>query len=319
MSSTLEGVAACRGALPWVGSLGHLGRAVRVALVTCLEPPQEDFDAPPLMAALQACGHVGFLAAWNDPAIDWGAFDAALVRSTWDYFLQLDAFLAWAEGASGCTALWNPLPLLCWNTHKFYLRELESRGVAIVPTEFLPAGSACALGATLVERNWEAAIIKPAVGADSFAAVWAERAAPERGQAHLDRHLPVRDMLVQRYLPSVVEPGERCLVFIDGAYSHAVRKRSLLQGGRHTGPEGVPVEAVRDEIAAAERVLAAVPGETPLYARVDLLCDEAGARRLLELELVEPSLFFAAGPGSAARLVEALARRLRSVRRRRPG
>jgi hypothetical protein len=94
-----------------------------------------------------------------------------------------------------------------------------------------------------------------------------------------------------------------------GLHSHAIRKRSLWLGGRHAGPEGVAVPIADDEREAVARALAALPfPEPPLYARVDLLRDEAGTPRLLELELVEPSLFFAEGQGSAARLAAAVER-----------
>src|SRR5262249_49528697 len=130
---------------------------------------------------------------------------------------------------------------------------------------------------------------------------------------HLDTHLPERDMLVQQYFDSVVEPGERCLIFIAGDYSHTVRKRSLFLGGRHAGPEGVSVLAATDEIDAARQVLDLVPhltGSVPLYARVALLRDVSGEPRLMELELMEPTLFLDEGPGSPAKLVAALESRM---------
>ena len=284
---------------------------MNVALVGCTNPPQEDFDAPPLLAALAARGHQGQETAWDDPAVDWSRYDAVLLRSTWDYFHRRDAFLDWAQRVATVSSLWNPFEIVRWNTHKFYLRELGQRGLPIVPTEFVPAGENVDLGAILAARGWDTAVLKPAVSADSFATLRAERHTPHAGQVHLEQHLPGRDMLVQRYIPTVDEPGERCLVFIDGVYSHAVRKRSLFRGGRHAGPEGVPVEAAADEIATAERILAGTGQVLPLYARVDLLRDEAGTPRLLELELVEPSLFFDAQPGAAGSLVEALEKRAR--------
>jgi O-ureido-D-serine cyclo-ligase len=116
-------------------------------------------------------------------------------------------------------------------------------------------------------------------------------------------------MLVRRYLPAVVEPGERSLIFIDGIYSHAVRKRSLFLGGRHAGPEGVRVQALGDELAAAQQVLEGLTGTPTLYARVDLLRDERGKPRLMELEMVEPSLFLDECQGSASRLAAALEER----------
>ena len=274
-----------------------------------MHPPQEDFDAPPLLEALAAGGHDANVRAWDDAGVDWRSYDAVLLRSTWDYFHRLEEFLGWAHGVASVSSLWNRLEVVRWNTHKFYLRELAARGVPIVPTEFVAAGQRVDLAAILATHGWEAAVIKPAVSADSFATLRAERQSTRHGQTHLDAHLPARDMLVQRYMPTVDEPGERCLVFIDGAYSHAVRKRSLFRGGRHAGPEGMPVPAAPDEVAAAERALECLGFAAPLYARVDLLRDETGTPRLMELELVEPSLFFTTRPGAANDLVAALEKR----------
>lgn len=289
---------------------------MKIALVNCLHSPQDDFDAPPLAAACAARGHAGQVVAWDDPGVDWTRFDAVLLRATWNYFHDRPRFLAWAEHVSGVSRLWNPLALVRWNTHKFYLRDLAAHGVPVVPTVFVDAGSPVSLTAILDAQGWDSAVLKPAVSADSFATLRVERAHPAAGERHLEEH-QFRDMLVQHYLPAVVEPGERCLVFLDGEFSHAVRKRSLFLGGRHAGPEGVPVAAEPDEIAAAERILAHVPelagGPAPLYARVDLLRDPDKVPRLLELELVEPSLFFDDGPGSADKLVHALENRLRAA------
>lgn len=283
---------------------------MRVALVTGSRLEQEDADEAPLAEALRARGHQPGVAVWDDPALDWSAFDAALIRSTWDYYRRRDEFVAWAFRAGAATRLFNPPELVRWTTHKFYLRELERGGAPVVPTEFLEAGSGADLAALMSARGWESVVVKPAVSADSFATLRAGRGDPAEGQAHLDRHLPARDMMVQAYMPAVSEPGERCLVAIDGRLSHAVRKRSLFLGGRHAGPEGLPVAIADDEAAAARAILALVPGGVPLYARIDLVRDPAGRPRLMELELAEPSLFFAEGPGSAARLVEGLERRM---------
>jgi O-ureido-D-serine cyclo-ligase len=154
--------------------------------------------------------------------------------------------------------------------------------------------------------------VKPAVGADSFGTVLAAPDTVAAAQAHADALLRERDVMIQPYLRSVEEPGERCLVHIDGRFSHAVRKRSHFLGGRHVGPEGLSVEAAEDERAEAARVLRAAGAEDALYARVDLARDDAGRPCLMELELVEPTLFFSGAPGSAARMVDALESRLRA-------
>lgn len=280
---------------------------MRIALVGCLDPPQEDSDAPILAAALASRGHAARDVAWDDPSVAWDAFDIVLLRSTWNYHLRLNDFLAWAERVAQVASLRNPLPFVRWNTHKFYLRDLERRGVDIVPTLFSVAGVGLDLEGVFATAGWTSAVIKPAVGADSWGALRIERGDVAAGHHHIETQLRGRDILVQRYLPEVEEPGERCLVFLSGAYSHAVRKRSLFLGGRHAGPEGVPVEASPDEVAAAEGILARVPiAAPPLYARVDLLRDDRGVPCLMELELVEPSLFFEACPGSEIELVRGL-------------
>jgi glutathione synthase/RimK-type ligase-like ATP-grasp enzyme len=247
---------------------------------------------------------------WDDPAVDWRAIRVAVLRSTWDYFHHRDLFLAWAQRASHATRLLNPFEVVAWNTHKFYLRELAAKGVPVVPTAFFERGTRPDLGHELTARGWSTVVVKPAVSADSWGTirVSADEIAP--GQAHLDQLLRSRDVMVQPFLPSVEESGERCLVFIDGRLSHAVRKRSLFLGGRHVGPEGEPVPIAPDEARVAEHVLR-VSGLPPLlYARVDLARDAAGAPLLMELELVEPTLFLKDHPEACERLAAAIATRV---------
>jgi O-ureido-D-serine cyclo-ligase len=287
---------------------------VRVALVTCASLNGLDPDELPFAAVLRERGHTVEAPVWDDPAVDWASFDAALLRSTWDYFQRLPEFLAWAERAARATTLWNPLPVVRWNTHKGYLGELVARGAPVIPTAFVPRGGHVDLDALLEERGWPEAVVKPSVSADGFGTVRVGQDNREEGRAHLRALLAARDVMVQPYLPSVEEPGERCLVFLDGELSHAVRKNSLFRGGRHAGlPEGVPVPPEPDEAETARRVLALIPlAERPLYARVDLARDAAGRPLLLELELTEPTLFFKDAPGAAERLARALEARTKA-------
>lgn len=288
-------------------------RTVNLALATCLNRGQDDLDLEPLLAACAARGHRASEVAWDDAAADWPAFDAVLLRSTWNYFHDRDGFLRWAAAIAARMPLWNPLDIVRWNTHKFYLNDLAMRGIPILPTLFLPAGSQLDLASFLEAQDWDAAVLKPAVSADAFATLRASRHEPDAGAAHLAQFLPQRDMLVQRYSPHVVDPGEHCLVFLDGEFSHAVRKRSLFSGGRHAGPEGTRITADADEIATAERVLEASGFPAPLYARVDLLRDATGVPCLLELEMVEPSLFLDTEAAAATSLVAGLERRLQQM------
>ena len=282
-----------------------------VALVTYEKLPELDPDDRVLPPALARRGLATDVVRWEDPGYAWEEARLVLLRNPWDYFRRLDEFLAWAERVSAVTRLENPLPVLRWNLHKGYLVELARRGAPVVPTALLPRDSACDLAALAAERGWRALVVKPAVSADS----WETHALRENeiaaGQGIVDRLLPERDLLVQPFLDAVESEGERCLVFLDGRYSHAVRKNALTKGGRWAGlPEGAPVEAAADEIAAGEKVLAASGLGSLLYARIDLIRDAAGSPRLLELELAEPTLFLADAPAGLERLVDAIVRRV---------
>ena len=285
--------------------------AVRIALATHAGLPDLDPDDRGLPAAFDSVGARAEIAIWDDPAIDWSTFDAVLLRSPWDYFRHLPTFLAWGERVGAHRPIFNPWPLVRWNLDKRYLVELGERGAPVVPTLLCERGEKVDLGALLAAHGWQRAIVKPAVSADSWETHPVDAASLPVVQGHLDRLLAERAMLVQPFLPAVEAHGERSLVFLDGAFSHAIRKNSLTQGGRWAGlPEGVPVEADADERETARHVLALACAEPPLYARVDLLRDELGTPRLLELELVEPTLFFTTCAGSAERLAAALLGRL---------
>ncbi|HSM13731.1 MAG TPA: hypothetical protein VLA66_06655 [Thermoanaerobaculia bacterium] len=282
-----------------------------IALVTCAELPDLDPDDRPLAAALRASGLSVEIAVWDSPDFDWASARLALLRNPWDYFHRLDEFLAWGERVAAVSRLQNPLDAVRWNLHKRYLVELDRLGAPVVPTVLVERGGELGLGALVRERGWGRVVVKPAVSADSWRTLVVDAEGLAEGQAHLDDLAAERDVLVQPFLDSVESEGERCLVFLDGAYSHAIRKNSLTRGGRWAGlPEGVAVTAEADELEAARAVLARIPFGDLLYARVDLVRDGGGRPRLLELELVEPTLFLTTSPAGLERLVGAIGRRL---------
>jgi hypothetical protein len=281
-----------------------------VALVTCARLPDLDPDDVPLLDALRQRGLDARPVVWDDPAIDWSGVRLAVLRSPWDYHLRQDEFLGWAARVSGQARLLNPLPTVRWNSHKGYMRELAARGAPVTPTVFLDRGTRADLAALCDDRGWVSVVVKPSVSADSWRTVRASRDSIAEGQAHLDALLAERDAMVQPFLASVETHGERCLVFIDGELSHAIRKRSLFQGGRHAGPEGIAVDIAADEAEAARQVLALSQQGDLLYARVDLTRDEAGAPLLMELELLEPTLFLLGNERATARLADAVQRRM---------
>lgn len=300
----------------------------RIALVTAIAAAGVDDDLAPL---LDACARAGLhvqVRAWDDATVGWSRFDAAILRSPWDYTARLDEFLAWCTRTSTQTRLLNPLPVVEWNTDKHYLGELVARGVPVVPTAFvepdmepLPALQA------FLAAHADAAefVVKPTVGAGSKDAQRYARSQEFAAANHLARLLDAeRSAMLQPYLASVDEHGETGLMYFDGQFSHAIRKGPLLRPGEGPTDHLFAAEAITprmpspDELALAERVLSAARDalrlrEAPLYARVDLIRDGDGEPCLLELELCEPSLFFAQAPGSAERFAALLARTLRGV------
>jgi glutathione synthase/RimK-type ligase-like ATP-grasp enzyme len=291
-------------------------RRQRVALVTARAAQALDADLPPLTDALHHAGLDVNVVCW-DAARDWSQFDMLLLRSTWDYMSRLGEFLSWAEQASRVTTLVNTLATVRWNIDKHYLGALAAGGVPVVPTTFMEPGAepAGALERFLAADPCAEFVIKPAIGAGSRDAQRHGRDSRDTAVGHAQRLLWAgRSILVQPYLTRVDAEGEAALIFFGGEFSHSVRKAALLRPG--AGPttnlfatETITARAaLADELAVARRALAAVPLAAPLYARVDLIRDRGGAPLLLELELIEPSLFFAYAPAAAARFAECVRR-----------
>jgi glutathione synthase/RimK-type ligase-like ATP-grasp enzyme len=273
-------------------------------LVTASQMPHADEDEHLLCGALAARGLSARAAAWDDPRIDWGQARACVIRSTWNYVGHHAAFLAWAERCTKVSTLMNPAPIVRWNSHKGYLLELGRAGLPVVPTRLVRAGDRVDLNQ--LAGDWDEIVIKPAISAGSLGTVKVARAELAAGQAHLDAlRAASHDVLVQPFLSSVASTGERALVWIDGAFTHAVRKSPRFAGDPSHVSAAVPIEP--DEASLAEAILAAVPRPL-LYARVDLARDDDGHPCLMELELIEPSLFLDRSPPALARFADAIGR-----------
>jgi len=277
----------------------------RIALATCADLPELDADDALLLEPLAARGIEAVAAVWDDPALDWAAFDLTVVRNTWDYIGRRDAFLDWARAVP---RLLNAADVLAWNTDKRYLAELESAGLPIVPTDFVAPGDA----RELALRDDREYVVKPTVSAGSQ-----DTARVVAGDVwdHTARlHAIDKTAMVQPYLAGVDEAGETALLYFNGAFSHAIRKGPMLTLGEVKAPELFYLEEItpREPSAAerslADRVVAYVSERfgAPLYARVDLLPAGDGPV-IIELELTEPSVFVGFGDGAPERFADAIA------------
>jgi hypothetical protein len=276
-----------------------------IGVATCAAAPHLDEDGDLLLAALAEAGAEARPAVWNDPAVDWRSFDAVLVRSTWDYPLDRNAFLNWS---STCRRTANPGPVLSWNTDKRYLQDHVAAGVPTVPTVFVPPGSSL----DAPEGDY---VLKPSVSG-SAADTGRFRGSDDAGAVALlaRLHAQGRTAMVQPYLPGIEVEGETSLVFLGGQYSHAVRRSPLLTATGERGPVVVAdvLATLRDvqptpaQLEVAEAALAVVPGgrQSLTYARVDLIPGPCGPV-LLELEATDCFLFLSrATPEARARMAE---------------
>jgi len=290
-----------------------------IALVTAAAARDLDEDLPPLESALRNAGAEVVIAEWDRPH-DWSRFDVALLRSTWDYPQRLQEFFDWAGEVSRKTKLLNPLQVVKWSSDKHYLAELVRAGVPTVLTKFIEPGESAPwrIGELLDEPDVDEFVVKPAIGAGSRDA---QRFGPEEKEdaaEHAQRMLnEKRSVMVQPYLSRVDEYGETALIYFEGKFSHAIRKGPLLK--RKEGPttELFAKESIAArvpdaaELRVGARAMQAMPFETPLYARVDLIRDEKGEPVVLELEMIEPSLFFPFAGGSAERFAGAVVRQVK--------
>jgi glutathione synthase/RimK-type ligase-like ATP-grasp enzyme len=286
---------------------------------TCEELPGFDPDDELAARALAELGVRVRPAVWTDASVDWGAADLCVLRSTWDYHRRPSEFARWIDDVARRTHLVNPPNVVRWNAHKFYLRDLQRSGVPVVPSEFLEQGSATDLSELLQRRNWQEAVLKPAHGASAHGVMHVRRDASQirEGDEYLQTLLRTGDAIVQPYLESIATHHERALTFIAGRYSHAVTKAPFMHANARLGdraalPPGasgeIPVTASGDEIGVAAQALhASPPGH--VYARVDVVRDDDGRPCILEVELIEPTLYLYAEPSAPARLARAIVER----------
>lgn len=265
---------------------------------------EHDWMMEALRPAFAAKGMAVEDVAWDDSEADWAGYDAAIIGTTWDYWNRTEEFLTRLEAIGRQTPLFNPAGLVGWNARKTYLKDLEAKGARLIPTLWIEEMTQDAAQAAFDTLASDTLVFKRQVGAGAD------------GQHRLSRGEAIpampHPMMVQPFVPSIVEEGEISFVMIGGELSHALLKTARpgdyriqsLYGGIET-----PITPGQADLDAAHSVLAALD-EPPLYARVDMLRAPDGGLLLMELELIEPYLYPRQGPELGRRLASALKARL---------
>jgi Prokaryotic glutathione synthetase, ATP-grasp domain. len=300
----------------------------RIAFATYRSAPLITDDDQLVARALAAHGVTVDGVPW-DAAVEWGAYAAVLPRSTWDFHHRLPEFRRWLDGlASLGVPTLNPTRLLQWNVTKHYLRSLEARGIAIVPTCWVAQDSgARSLSGVVAREGWSGAVVvKPIVSASAHGTWVAQGTDPDDDEIRYRTALDasVHGLMLQPFLREVSVEGEWSLIFIGGQFSHAVLKRPADGDFRVQGEHGgssVAMDPDDELVEAANRAVVAAAACTQLsaadilYARVDGVMRE-GRFLLMELEAVEPALFFSLAPDAVAHMASAIARTLQHLLRR---
>lgn len=241
---------------------------------------------------------------WADEMVNWSDFDAALIGTTWDYWDHWDTFLETLANIEAQIPLFNGAKLVRWNSHKGYLRDLEAKGARLIPTLWIDQVTPQNAADAFDTLGSETLVFKRQVGAGAD------------GQYRLQRGdiLPgmPNPMMVQPFLPKIVQEGEISFIFIDGEFSHALIKRAAKGDYRIQSTYGGTEEAITpsiEDLSDAKAILGALD-VPPLYARVDMLRGEDGGLLLMEMELIEPYLYPVEGPELGVRMAAAVLKRL---------
>ena len=250
--------------------------------------------------------------SWDDSDFDWSQTKSVIFRSTWDYFERFDEFSNWLKEVSEKTVLFNSKEIIYWNIDKHYLKDLNANGINTADTRFIEKGESITLKALHNELGWDETVLKPCVSGTA-------RHTYRLNLSNIDSHESIfkqlisdESMMLSPFQHDIVKTGERSLVMLNGEFSHAVLKVAKKGDFRVQDNFGGTVHVYKPtpmEVKFAQMVVNACP-ELPIYARVDIFTDNNGELAVLEVELIEPELWFRNNPKAANVLAEALKEKL---------
>ncbi len=245
--------------------------------------------------------------SWHKKDVDWNQFYAVIIRSTWDYQEDADAFMRVLEEIEKSKAiLLNSLAIVQWNINKNYLREVESKGAKIIPTIWLERFNFNSVQSYFDYFDTKQIVIKPTISANSDNTFWLKKNSFDQNKKLLKTSLKNRQLMVQPFVPAIIEQGEYSLFYFANQYSHCILKTPKSGDFRVQEEHGGHLQSItpsKDLLTAAQKALQTIP-EKVLYARIDLV-QHQGEYQLMEIELIEPSLYFNLDENAAPRFAKA--------------
>ncbi len=249
--------------------------------------------------------------SWRNARANWDDYEMVIIRSPWDYQHSVDEFMAVLENIDASSAvLWNPIDVVRWNVRKTYLQQLHDLGIVIVPTQFVQSPTESQLRRMFDAFGSDQIVIKPVIGANANDTFWLRPDSCDDLLRQIETLYRGRPALLQPFIQSVVEYGETSHMFFDGQHSHSVLKTPKAGDFRVQEEHGSHIQPIQPDsalIECAKRALVPVPQQT-LYSRVDLVELSNGQQAVMELELIEPSLYLTYDADSAERFADAIQR-----------
>jgi len=256
--------------------------------------------------------------SWKNKEVDWNNYQAVIIRSPWDYQNHAPEFLQVLADIERSTAhLENNLATVQWNIDKIYLKDLEDKGVNIVPTLWEDVVDNASLTRFFTQLSTEQLVIKPRISAGADNTFWLTKDNAKDYLPQLQQAFKQEAFMVQPFMESVINEGEFSLFYFNGAYSHAILKTPKNNDFRVQEEHGGRLTNISPEptlLAQAKITLAAIAQkhQLPLYARVDFV-RQGDSFALMEAELIEPSLYFNMDPTAAKRFAQAFDDRMKNL------
>lgn len=260
-----------------------------------------------LFEPLKAAGWLAEEVSWRKTDVDWDIYDVVVIRTTWDYQDDAAGFMACLQKIEASSAqLHNSLKIVKWNISKSYLKDLQNQGINIVPTLWFDTFQLPEIQAGFSHFDTPQIVIKPLVSANADHTYRLTPASLLEQAVELNSIFAEREFMLQPFLTSIVEEGEYSLFYFAGNYSHAILKQPKSGDFRvqeEHGGQLTSVQPCEEMFTTARHSLAALP-EDVLYARIDLIRHK-NEFAVIEIELIEPSLYFNMDADSPQRFVDA--------------
>ena len=280
---------------------------MKLALLTCEKIPDLIESDRSLIPELAKYGIIAEAVIWDDKTVNWNAYDYLIFRNTWDYFEKETEFNLWLDHIEelGIKTL-NPINVIKQNKHKFYLKEIEKNGTLIIPTVFIDKTTTLNL-LELIPSNWKKAVIKPAFSGGSYLTTVFDSTDIEKINKEYKEIAFEKELLLQEFMPEIQTLGETSFIFFNKKFSHCVNKKPVKGDFRvqyQFGGEYTLVTPPEELIQKAQKIVDNFEDKL-LYIRIDGIVIDTELH-LMEIECIEPDLYFNLSEGSHQRFVESI-------------